>query len=267
MIRDAFARDPGKALAELAKLGVSSVELAGIGAVAPLHLSNLLAAAGIRADSAHVLLLHMTEDELDAALERYGAIGVGHLVAPSPALPQLVRQDIPLMNRATQSHQDALSADEWKWNADRLNSIGQKVANAGMRLAYHNHRIEFIEVESANAFELLISRTDPAQVAFELDIGHATLAGQDAAALLQRHAHRIELLHLKEWKSPSLLAEAPQQSASAPFGSGGIDWPSILAAAPASALWHMFIEQEGLDVGDAMLAVRQGLDYFRGLAS
>jgi hypothetical protein len=43
------------------------------------------------------------------------------------------------------------TADDWKWQAGQLNTLGEKVQRDGFQLGYHNHEIEFYRSEWRNA--------------------------------------------------------------------------------------------------------------------
>ncbi len=37
--------------------------------------------------------------------------------------------------------------DDWKWQADQLNALGERVKKAGFQLGYHNHEVEFVKID------------------------------------------------------------------------------------------------------------------------
>ena len=41
----------------------------------------------------------------------------------------------------------ALTPDDYKWSAGRLNKLGEQVKKAGLQLAYRNHNFEFRKFE------------------------------------------------------------------------------------------------------------------------
>ena len=36
-----------------------------------------------------------------------------------------------------------LTLDDWKWNAEQFNKVGEEVKKAGLQLGYHNHNFEW----------------------------------------------------------------------------------------------------------------------------
>ena len=68
-----------------------------------------------------------------------------------------------------------MTLDDWRWNADQFNRIGERVHVAGMRFAYHNHTPEFRSENGVVFYDELMRQTDPAKVAMELDCGWAAV--------------------------------------------------------------------------------------------
>src|SRR5271169_457108 len=71
----------------------------------------------------------------------------------------------------------AKSADGWRWHADQLNALGEKTKRDGLLTGYHNHPVEFVEIEGVVPFDLLLQGTDPTLVQMQLDVGSAAVAG------------------------------------------------------------------------------------------
>jgi sugar phosphate isomerase/epimerase len=81
--------------------------------------------------------------------------------------------------------------------AQALNVSGQRCADAGLTLAYHNHQPEF---QNKAAEELgLLAKTDPKLVYCMMDIGHAWLANADAIAVFAAHPGRVFGLHVRDF--------------------------------------------------------------------
>ena len=85
---------------------------------------------------------------------------------------------------------------------ERLNAAGEKLKNAGIRLFYHNHNVELLNVQGGetrtSAYNLLISHTDPAYVNFEFDSYWFTEAGADAKAWMEKLGSRMKLWHVTD---------------------------------------------------------------------
>jgi sugar phosphate isomerase/epimerase len=263
MIRGLLSANLERGLARLAELGVREVETAGTFGNAARELRAKLAAAGIRAVSAHSLLLNMNDDEAKHAADYYHELGVDHVVAPIPGLAGGANASIAIDERVDAGLRQALSADVWRWNADRLNLLGQRLREGGLRIAYHNHNIEFARHGKLNGMELLLKGTEPTLVDFELDAGNARLAGVDPVDLLDRFPGRFKLAHLKAWRRPYSPRSTLDYPPAAPLASDpGL--ARLIRALRRSGLRHAFVEQEGLNSEAALAAIR---DDLIGLAS
>ena len=75
------------------------------------------------------------------------------------------------------------TVDDWKWQAEQLNELGGKVKQAGFQLGYHNHNQEFLAIDGVIPYDVLMDRTDPALVKFQIDVGNLTFAGGGRACL------------------------------------------------------------------------------------
>ena len=125
--------------------------------------------------------------------------------------------------------------------AQTLNQLGQaSVENGTGKIFGHNHAAEFFtkymdDGVLKSAWQILVENTDPRYVTFQLDVGWATIAGEDAVALVEEFGDRIELLHVKD-----AIVTTPQ-TGSGPgqggvwmqttIGQGDVDWASLFAAA------------------------------------
>lgn len=141
---------------------------------------------------------------------------------------------------------------------EALNRAGRYAQSAGLRLvAYHNHAPEF--ANGAAEMTALIDRTDPANVGFLLDAGHAFEAGADVTDYFRQHHQRIIGLHLRDYKDGEQV----------PLGQGNFPLAQ-LAAAIEQLRWKGWIlcEEErlhGKPGDDAMRPARAALFHaFRG---
>jgi sugar phosphate isomerase/epimerase len=135
-----------------------------------------------------------------------------------------------------------------------LNSYGQRFADAGLRLAYHNHQFEFAPLDGSTMWELLAAETDPALVDLELDVFWAEVGGFDPIDLIGRYSARLPLLHLKD------RAHGPDNT-DLPVGAGVLPWERILAAADAAGVQWGIVEQD--HPGDPLDDIRRSFHYLQ----
>lgn len=174
-------------------------------------------------------------------------LGASYVVASIPLLPDRIYNvlsnppkgfDVAAVSRLFAS----LEVDDWKRTADLLNEKGAALAQHGLRLAYHNHGVDFLALPGGtNGFRLLVERTDPKLVSFELDIGWAVAAGQDLPSVLRLLGARARLLHLKDTRR---LSTQVMELASTDAGTGIVKWNDVVDFVRRHRVEHMFVEQE-----------------------
>ncbi len=130
--------------------------------------------------------------------------------------------------------------DDWKWQADQLNGLGEKTRQAGFQLGYHNHDIEFIPMDRVIPYDILMDQTEPALVKFQIDVGNLTFAGADALAFLQKYPTRYFSMHAKDF--------LPGKT-SVPVGQGILNWKKIFKAVRKTSIENYFAEVAAYGAG------------------
>jgi sugar phosphate isomerase/epimerase len=234
-VRSLLERDFDGTLARLAEIGYREVEFAGYYNRTPAQVREVLQRTGLRAPSAHVPL-PATDADWQRALD--AARIIGHEWVVVPWLDPSQRGELPRL-------------------ADRLNHLGTMTKAAGLRQGYHNHDFEFAPAPAGGTLlDLLLTRTDPTLVSFEMDVYWVTKAGADPLALMAKYPGRFPLLHLKD------ATPAPERRI-ADVGSGTIDWAAVLRAARAQGLQYAFVERD--DASDPLASARASYTYLSTL--
>jgi sugar phosphate isomerase/epimerase len=128
--------------------------------------------------------------------------------------------------------------------AETLNRLGRlSVQNGTGPIFGHNHAGEFTtkymdDGVLKSAWQILVENTDPRWVTFQLDVGWATVAGEDPVALIEQFGDRIELLHVKDVVNVGL----PTQDF-VDIGEGVVDWAGVFEAAQGNVKLYV-IEQD-----------------------
>jgi sugar phosphate isomerase/epimerase len=115
------------------------------------------------------------------------------------------------------------SLDNIRRLAEAFDKCGELAQAAGIKFFYHNHAIDFKPVEGRIPFDVLAENTG-AGVRFQFDTGWAASEGFDPVPLIQKHAARIDLVHLRD---------ATAQRGTAAPGDGVIDFAKVMAASAA----------------------------------
>jgi sugar phosphate isomerase/epimerase len=154
--------------------------------------------------------------------------------------------------------------DFYRRTADRMNVAGELCKKAGMRMAYHNHAYEFGGKAGMRPIDIFFDRLDPKLVAMELDVFWLSVASQDPVEALKKWKGRVALLHLKDKAkdAPHQFAENVPAGAFQEVGSGVLDFPAILKAAPAAGVKHYIVEQDQTP-GDPLESLRKSFNYLK----
>lgn len=250
-------------------IGYERVELAGLLGHTPADFRGALDRAGLKCVSAHIQASG-GEGTFTGDLGRLAAdlkaLGVETAVMPTARFPERLGSPtkeegvVGYLKRAT----SALTADDWKANADFLNAKGKALQSAGIKVGYHNHNFEFAPVGSTNGLEILLANTDPALVTFEVDIGWVAAAGVDPYEFLARHKGRFTMMHVKDIKADTKPNYAFQMDP-AEIGSGKLDWPRLLSESYANGVRGYYVEQEPPFTRPRLEAARISHDYLAGV--
>jgi sugar phosphate isomerase/epimerase len=187
------------------------------------ELRQLISDHGLRVPSGHFDYSGLS-DKLDYAQE----LGVRHVVCP--ILPGSMWN----------------SLDGFKTAAAQFNQWGEEINRRGMQFAFHNHNYEFRQFGDTTGFDTLMANTDPKLVKLEMDCYWITQAGQDPVKMMNEHADRIVMLHLKDRKPGFPFSQKLDKAAGhfTEVGNGTLDWKTILATAAKNRIEHTFVEQD-----------------------
>lgn len=229
-LRSLMAQDLDATLAAVAAIGYREVEFAGYFDRTPGEIRRRLTETGLSAPATHV----------DFPLEGQGwqrtlddAFTAGHQYVILAWLPPERRAPL----------------DAWRRTADLLNQAGEAARRHGLEMGYHNHDFEFQPLEGRLPYDLLLERTDPALVTFELDLYWISRAGHDPLAYFQKARGRFRQVHVKD-----MAAGAGREMVDP--GDGILDFPTLLAAAAAAGVRHFFVEHD--EPGDPLATARAG---------
>lgn len=160
-------------------------------------------------------------------------------------------------------HKGAFTLEEAQKAIDDFNRIGKILKEQyGLGFIYHNHGFEFQPYQDATLYDLIVTKTDPRYVSFEMDILWAFYPGQDPAQLIHKYGKRYKALHLKDLRKGvkgDLSGGGPADNDVA-LGTGQIDLPAVVKAAKAAGIRHYYIEDESNAV---MTQVPQSIAYLK----
>jgi sugar phosphate isomerase/epimerase len=259
-----LAEDMPGTLGKIAAMGYRFVESAGMGGKSAAELRKALDAAGLKCPSSHMFPTpgQSTAQVFDDAKTLGSEYVVGSVQIKTEGL------------KSADDYVKALSAlteDDYKRMAGKLNELATQAKAAGLKFAYHNHNMEFHKwANGRTTYDVLMSGTDPSLVKIELDCGWADLGGESPLALFKKYAGRIKLLHIKDFAvvgHPLTELDVKQMPESTELGKGHMDYKTILAAAPAAGVEQIFVEQEPPFIHFTVWeAAKVDFDYLQSIA-
>ncbi len=242
-VRQLLAKDFDGTLSKIKTAGYAEVEAAGYYDRTAVEFRQAMDKAGLRCTSTHHPL-DMLRARLDELIEYGHKLGVNYIVSPAPS-------------HRSPAAKGPMTMDDWRFTADELNRVGEKVKAAGMIFGYHNHDAEFGSEDGVAFYDELLKLTDPRLVVFEMDCGWVVAAGANPVEYLIKSPDRFPLLHVKD-----MVQGANGEYHSTVMGKGVVDYPAILRA--AKGLKRYYIEQEDFDM-DPIAAIRLDAEYMHKL--
>jgi sugar phosphate isomerase/epimerase len=153
--------------------------------------------------------------------------------------------------------EEIVTLSDWHELAALFNRCGAVAARHGLTFCYHNHETEFVPIDGAVPYDLMIAETDPALVKLQIDVYWLARGGRVAATELRRLQGRVATLHLKD-------VDATPARGITTVGRGTIDFAALLRAAIDTGIAHWYVEEDsppapGID------AVRSAYQYLQQL--
>jgi sugar phosphate isomerase/epimerase len=212
-------------LAFLSEAGYRNIEPYSFHGLSVQQFDALVEKYGLKVPSRHMSTSEATWDANLADAKLLGQRWVGSGGFASPGIG---------------SYQNTLAT------AATLNRLGERsVKNGTGKIFGHNHAGEFttryVDPETGelkSAWQILVENTDPRWVTFQLDVGWATIGGEDPVELIEQFGDRIELLHVKD-----VIGAGTPQERQTTVGQGDVDWEGVFAAAQGKVRQYV-IEQD-----------------------
>ncbi|MEM7538065.1 MAG: sugar phosphate isomerase/epimerase, partial [Chloroflexota bacterium] len=200
-------------LGEVAAIGYAGVETIGDHGLSIDEMNALLEKHNLRAISTHVSL-----DALEADLDGIIAFnkGIGNDTITIPYLAEELRGE---------------TGEAWSAIGKRMDVLAQGCADAGMRLLYHNHSFEMVEIEGKLAIDWLLEGSESGNLGFEPDLAWIENGGVSGVELLGRYTGRCPRIHCKDLAPKG---ENQDQMGLADVGHGTLDWSALLPAAKSA---------------------------------
>jgi sugar phosphate isomerase/epimerase len=244
-LRAQFTRSVPETLPKVKAFGFKKVELAGTYNLSPEKFRSMLDEHGLDPVSGHFPFERYDKDP-EAVARDAKALGLKY--AGCAWIP----------------HDGEFDEAEASKAIEVFNRAGAVLARQGIRFFYHCHGFEFRPHGDGTFMDLLMKKTDPKLVAFEMDVFWVVHPGQDPVAWLEKYPKRWELMHVKDMRKGlqgDFTGKADVKNDVA-VGTGQMNWPAILKAAKKSGVKHYFIEDESPTVEEQ---IPQSLEYLKNV--
>jgi sugar phosphate isomerase/epimerase len=226
-VRDQLVKDFPGTLKMMAGLGYQSVEMcsppgyesSGFGPLMSLkarEMKQIIRDAGLICRSSHYGMNEL-RDHLDERIEFALESGQTQMILSSFGLPQ-----------------EAAMSD-WIKAADELNKMGVNTQKAGIRLGYHNHHMEFGQIDGKLIYDALMDQFDPDAIKMQFQVAVISL-GYKASTYFTKYPGRFISAHLADWSAVEKKA--------VPVGQGIVYWKEFFTAAKTGGVKNIFVEME-----------------------
>lgn len=242
-VRDEAAADFVGTLKAVKAMGYDGVELCGVYAgYSAEEIRGLCADIGLTPISAHSDYDTMLKDP-DGVFAYYAAIGCKYVAVPY--LPPEYRP----------------GTEEFFKVVKNIGFLGEVAKKHGLKLIYHNHDFEFVDLDGKYALDYLYDTIPAELLATELDTCWVNVGGENPAKYLLKYTGRAPVVHLKDFwgeKSENMyeligrVSKAPEKPKNfeyRPLGQGLQDFPAILAAAEQAGSEWVVVEQDSPSMG------------------
>jgi sugar phosphate isomerase/epimerase len=239
-VRGDMIADPEGTLSELGEMGYSYIETANYQDgkfynMDPVNFRALVEAKGMKFLSSHVGRELPAEEDWDEAMEWWSTAIDAHA---SAEVPYMI---LPFMPLSAFENLEVLQ----RW-ADYFNTIGEMAREKGVRFGFHNHAIEFTEVEGIVAYDYLLDNTDPELVFYQLDLYWIVEGGKDPVDYFRKYPGRFLMFHVKD-----------KQEVGA---SGTMDFRSAFENAELAGMRYHIVEVEDYNY-EPVESVKVSLEY------
>lgn len=223
-IRDMLAKDFTGTLKTMAGMGYKLTEMCcpkdyqsiGFGSlvnIQPPDLKKMIDDTGLTCPSCHFGFGGL-KDSLDDRIEFAQGLGLSQMILSTFGLPQTA------------------TLNDYRQAADQLNKIAEKIKSAGMATGFHNHTMEFKELDGQLIYDALMAEFDPALVRMQFQT-EVIILGYKASTYFTKYPGRFISSHLSDWSTDKKYV---------PIGQGVIDWKEFFSTAKIGGVKNFFVE-------------------------
>ena len=158
-----------------------------------------------------------------------------------------------------------LSDEKMKALVARLEVVGQKIADKGLKFYYHNHFHEFIKMQRGTPFYYYLIENAP-HVNLTLDTRWVATAGYDLEEVLNKACGRLECVHLRDF---TVRPKRNEQNAvdfymdDCAVGSGNIRFDKCIPQMKKLGTKHFIVEDTAFRRANTWEEIEKSLRYIK----
>ena len=167
-------------LQRVADAGFDAAEPFTLGDDDPSEIRDAFEETSLENAGAHVGLEEL-EEEFEATVDAWTTAGIETFVIP--AVDEEYFQSVESIREI----------------AGRINVVADRLEEHDLKLGYHNHEFEFVDLANQTAYECFVEHTNN-NVLLQIDTGLAAAGGQDPVVLIAQFAERVDSLHFRDMR-------------------------------------------------------------------
>jgi len=226
-VKDLLIKDFPGTLKMVADMGYQSVEMcsppgyesSGFGPLMKLkakEMKQIINDAGLILESTHYQMSEL-RTHLDERIEFAKESGQKQMILSSFGLPATA------------------TINDWQKAADELNKIGSTAKKAGIQVGFHNHHMEFKEIDGTLIYDALMKQFDPEYVKMQFQVAVISI-GYKASTYFTKYPGRFISAHLADWSAV--------EKKSVSVGQGIVDWKEFFASLKTGGVKNVFVEMD-----------------------
>ncbi|MBQ4639163.1 MAG: TIM barrel protein [Clostridia bacterium] len=261
ILMDEMRRDMPGTLKKVAALGYGGIELLGFFGHDAGKIAAWCKEAGLLPFSAFVRLKELTGEETEADVQALNDFDKALVMQGTTPLEKL--QYV----RAIGCQYIGLLLPDDTMDDDVMAKINRVVALAqetGLTVHYHNHAQEYLNRwQDGFRMDYIMARAHPL-MRFEPDLGWMEIGGCRCEGQIEKYAHRMEIVHLKDYWRDSF--DTTKEHLFRPVGYGVMDWARILPLCEklVQPKWYTLDHDKAYD-GDIYGELKMQLDYVKNM--
>lgn len=214
--------DLDKVLAYLSELGISVVQVSGIGHLAYADVAQYCKKYNMEVCLTHNSMQRIVEDT-DALIEEHKLLGCKNIGLGAMG-------------------EEYRSLEGYKRFIEEITLAAKKIKEAGMQFNYHNHAFEFERYNGRLGMDMLMEDPEVGLFNFIIDTHWIQTGGCNPVDYINKAKGRMSVCHFKDFKIVN------NERKFAEIGTGNLDLDACYRACRDTGVEYIIIEQDSTDI-------------------